>query len=451
MDRFLLILCSVFLGVGMVALVFPDGVAAIAVVVFVSIVALLAFRQFSSEREFLTNLFIGALLLRILFGIIIQVLDLRAYFGGDAGTYDFKGFTLAEYWAGNLFSNDPSVLEAGSMKGSGWGMNYLVGAIYLVLGRNIFAAQSFCAVVGAATAPMVYYCSKKIFNNINVAKISAIAVAFFPAFIIWSSQLLKDGLIVFMLVLTMTMVLQLQEKFSWAAVALLMASMAGILTLRFYIFYMVAVAVVGSFLIGVTNSVESIVRRTIALVLVGLGLLYFGASQNATANLETYGRLDQLQNSREDLARSADSGYNETADVSTSGGILSALPIGFLYLMLAPFPWQAGSSRQTFTIPEVLMWWAMIPVAAYGLWYAIRQRLRPAFPILLFTLMLTLAYSVFLGNVGTAYRQRTQIQVFLFIFFGVGWTIYIEKRADRRLKRESSVKRLEDSLRARHQ
>jgi len=184
---------------------------------------------------------------------------------------------------------------------------------------------------------------------------------------------------------------------------------------------------------------------------IGLGLTYFGVSRSATTDLGTFGNLEQLERSRSDLIRSANSGYKDDSDVSTSGGAISALPLGFIYLIFAPFPWQAGgSARQTFTIPEVLLWWAMLPVVVYGLWYAIKQRLRSAFPVLLFTLMLTLAYSIFLGNVGTAYRQRTQIQVFLFMFFGVGWTLFQEKRANARMLREASGRRLEHALRARH-
>ncbi len=61
---------------------------------------------------------------------------------------------------------------------------------------------------------------------------------------------MKDGLIIFLLVLAMTMVLQLQEKFNYGALLLLLFSLFGILSLRFYIFYMVAIAVGGSFLIG---------------------------------------------------------------------------------------------------------------------------------------------------------------------------------------------------------
>ncbi len=53
-------------------------------------------------------------------------------------------------------------------------------------------------------------------------------------------------------------------------------------------------------------------------------------------------------------------------------------------------------------------------------------------PILSFTLMLSLAYSVFQGNVGTAYRQRAQLLVFYFIFVAVGYVLMLEKREEKK-------------------
>ncbi|MEP6847517.1 MAG: glycosyltransferase family 39 protein [Acidobacteriota bacterium] len=442
MKRSILIVAAALVALAMVTLAYPEGFAALAIVSLLSMAAILLFRQFSDEKEFLTNVFLAALLLRLLFGIFVHVYDLRDFFGGDANTYDFRGFALTQYWLGHLMASDSSVLTASSPSGPGWGMNYLVAGLYTVFGQNIFAAQSFCAVIGAATAPMVFFCSKRLFENTGVAKISALCVAVFPAFIIWSGQLLKDGLIVFLLVLIMTMVLQLQSRFSYLSIVVLVVSLFSVMSLRFYIFYMVAIAVTGSFLIGVTNSVDAIVRRTIVLVVIGVGLTYFGVARNANVDLTRFGNLDVLQTSRMDLARSAESGYGEDTDVSTSSGALSALPIGFLYLMFAPFPWQINSFRAAITLPEVLLWWAMIPVVIYGLWFSVRHRLRKAFPVLIFSLLLTIAYSIFLGNVGTAYRQRTQIQVFLFIFLGVGVTIYQERKEDRksRAKRRPELK-----------
>ncbi len=53
-------------------------------------------------------------------------------------------------------------------------------------------------------------------------------------------------------------------------------------------------------------------------------------------------------------------------------------------------------------------------------------------PILIFTFMLSLAYSVFQGNVGTAYRQRAQLLVFYFIFVAVGYVLMLEKREEKK-------------------
>ena len=52
--------------------------------------------------------------------------------------------------------------------------------------------------------------------------------------------------------------------------------------------------------------------------------------------------------------------------------------------------------------------------------------------ILIFTTMLTLAYSIYQGNVGTAYRQRAQLLVFYFIFVAVGYVLLREKREEKK-------------------
>lgn len=448
-DRYLVTVCLTLVAIGMITIAFPDGASSILIVLVLSLIALFLFRRFSAEREFLTTVFLGALMIRLAFGAFVHIFDLREFFGGDANTYDFNGWRIVEYWRGQITSDDIILQKAWSTNGPGWGMNYLVAGIYYLIGRNIFAAQSFCAVFGAATAPMVYFCAVKMFNNKRVGKISAVAIAFFPSFIIWSSQLMKDGLIIFLLVLAMTMVLQLQEKFNYPALLLLIFSLFGIISLRFYIFYMVAIAVVGSFVVGLTGSVQSLIRRMAVLVLLGLGLTYLGVIRNATVDFERFGTLEQVQGSRLDLAQSAESGFNEDVDVSTAEGAISAVPIGFLYLMFAPFPWEMANFRQAITLPEVLIWWAMMPLLVSGLLYAIRHRLRPSIPVLIFSLMLTLAYSIFQGNVGTAYRQRTQIQVFLFIFISVGFTLFWEARENKKLIRAAKRRRIDEGLRAR--
>ena len=312
-------------------------------------------------------------------------------------------------------------------------MNYLVAGLYYVIGPNIFAAQSACAVFGAATPPLAYLCSLKIFKNRNVARYTAIALAVVPAFILWSGQLLKDGLIAFLLVLAIYLVMRLQERFNWLEVILLMGTMAGVMALRFYIFYMIAAAVAGSFVVGSGTTNNSMLRRTAALIVIALGLTYFGVMRTATLNLNEYAQLERIQMTRDALSRDAGSGFGEDIDVSTTEGAVMAMPVGLMYLMFSPFPWEFRNLHQFITLPDLLIWWATIPFIIMGLIYTFKNRLREALPILLFVVMLSLAYSLFQGNTGMIYRQRIQIQVFLFMIAAVGWTLVKERREDREL------------------
>jgi hypothetical protein len=153
--------------------------------------------------------------------------------------------------------------------------------------------------------------------------------------------------------------------------------------------------------------------------------------------------------SRIDQARNAGSGFGKDVDVQTTEGALTVIPLGLVYLLFAPFPWQLASLRQSIALPEMLIWWAAFPLLVLGWWYALKHRLRQVAPIVLFTTMLTLAYAVFQGNVGTAYRQRSQLLVFYFIFVAVGAVLMLEKREDKRLKAKIAKQELADLQAAR--
>jgi Ca2+/Na+ antiporter len=71
----------------------------------------------------------------------------------------------------------------------------------------------------------------------------------------------------------------------------------------------------------------------------------------------------------------------------------------------------------------------------YGIWYTLKNKLRASIAIILLTSLLTVAYSIFQGNVGTAYRMRAQMQIFYFIFIAVGWILWKEKRENQQLDR----------------
>jgi hypothetical protein len=432
-----------------VSLVFPDvGPAAMIFFAALAGVTALVVSRHESESRFLVRVFVAAAIVRAALGAFIYYFQLQEFFGGDAFTYDYLGTTLTQFWRGELsyaYYNE----ALGIYVARNWGMPYTVGAIYMVVGRNMLAVQLFNAVVGAATAPVIFLCARHIFHNLRVAKLATLFVAFFPSLVLWSSQGLKDGPIVLLLAVVILATLRLGEQMSLKYGALLVFGLYGLLCFRFYIFYMAAAAVGGAFVIGMRRQTTlSLLRQFVVMLTLGLALTYMGVLRTAGTQVDTYADLDAIQRSRRDLAHRANSGFGQDVDVSTTTGALTAVPMGLTYLLFAPFPWQLESLRQSITLPEMVAWWVSFPLLVLGIWFTLKFRLRQALPILIFTTMLTLAYSVFQGNVGTAYRQRSQILVFYFIFVAVGAVLMLEKRENRKRQRQLERQAAADARRA---
>ena len=390
------------------------------------------------DRRFILRLFLFAFLIRVVIGTAIYVFHWQSFFGGDALTYDFFGDALMNVWRGHAEYQRAVDLFSGGGSSSGWGMIYMVAAVYRIVGRNMLAIQFVNCVIGAATAPLAYMISTEIFPNRRVARVCAILVAFFPSLVLWSCQGLKDGPIVFLLAASMLATLKLGTRFSFKYVAALALSMCALITLRFYVFYIVTIAVTAAFVLGRGRlTAQSFARQLIVMIVIALALTYFGVSRYTSQQLEVYGNAEQLQRMRLDASVSAQSGFGKDVDVSTTGGAITAIPIGLTYLLLAPFPWELASLRQMITLPEMIIWWCALPLLVLGGWFTIKHRLREIAPILIFTTLLTLTYSIVQGNVGTAYRQRAQLLVFYFIFVAVGFVLVREKRETEAQKKKA--------------
>lgn len=449
MNTLLIVLTLIICG-GVIFLIPGYAPGALAFSVAVSIPTLIALMRSGEQKTFLLRLFLLAVLVRIGVATIIYLGNMQEFFGGDANTYHLFGESLKQSWHGDDYHSGRYAVFIQSGAGA-WGMLYIVAAVYEVLGgANMFAIQLINASVGASTAIVVYYTTQTLFNNTRVSKLAAILVAFFPSLILWSSQALKDGLIIMALALCILSTLRLMEKVTVPYLLTLGVCLAALLSLRFYIFYMMAAAVGGSFIIGLKSAnAQSFVQRFVAIGVIGLAFTWFGVIRFAATQFEKYGNLQMVQMSRMDQARNAESGFGKDVDVQTTEGALTVIPLGLLYLLFAPFPWQLASLRQSIALPEMVIWWAAFPLLVLGWWYAVKHRLRQVAPIVLFTTMLTLAYAVFQGNVGTAYRQRSQLLVFYFIFVAVGAVILKEKSEDKKRQALQAKQELADLQAAR--
>ncbi|HEY8224455.1 MAG TPA: glycosyltransferase family 39 protein, partial [Pyrinomonadaceae bacterium] len=247
------------------------GQAVLLCFVLATIVGYFIYRD-KEQGPFLLQLFALGLLVRMLVATGIFAFNAQEFFGGDAITYDFFGYAQMRAWQGDEYYKVIADRFVGG-QATAWGMIRMIAVVYSLIGRNTLAIQFVNSVVGSATAILVFHCAQHVYKNIRVARIAAICVAFFPSLVLWSAQGLKDAPIVFFLVLAILASLRLSEKFSITNSGILIVALFSILSLRFYVFYMIAVAIGGGFILGLQKITPSnFVRQFVVLLLVGVSL-----------------------------------------------------------------------------------------------------------------------------------------------------------------------------------
>lgn len=384
--------------------------------------------------DLLADIFLWGFLLRVFVGLVIYHFKLWEYYGGDSRTYDRYGWELAEVWHGRIFRYEE--LDT-VLRGPNPGIYYFTAAVYYVFGHYLLLLQFVLSVIGAAAAILVVKIADTLFGDREISVLSGVLVAFFPSMVMWTSQLMKEGLLLFLFSLVFYSMQQAVIRFRLRYAVYIVAALLAIHYIRFYMFYSMLAAIAAA-LIAPSRPISPVklVRHLAVSGIVLASVLYLLGGWDILRTFQEHTKLETIQEARLDQAITARSGFERLADVSTPEGALRHLPFGFLYVMFGPFPWEVSNLRQLMALPEGLFWWVMVPALLRGLWLALRHRLPESWLILSFIAGVALPYSFSQGNVGTAYRQRVQVQIFLFIFVALGYVWKKRQRLARALTRQ---------------
>jgi hypothetical protein len=366
----------------------------------------------AEERPWVKKTLLLAFALRMAVAVFFEVFRDARIFHEDSEGYEYVSVALAKSWWG---AGPPlNLAETNS------GFYYLGGTICFLFGQFKLSLALFNALIGTTTAFLIYLAACSLLH-VRVARLAAAMVAFAPSMILWSSIALKDAVTTFLIVVTMLSCIKLKSKFTLQALAGTVLPILAMQPIRFYLVYFMMFSVAGALIID--RGLRALTGVYKQLFLVGAIVAMFivtGLSARTLQGTQEFD-LERVSAYREGLALSARSGFSQHVDISTPGKALAFLPVGVANLLLGPFPWQLTSMRALFALPETVIWWLLFPATIRGARFMIRTRLFEIAPILLFALTLTCAYSLVHGNIGSGFRQRSQIFVFLFIFSAAGW------------------------------
>ena len=378
-------------------------------------------------RGFLMKVFVVAFLLRVALAVAIQLAGIQFVVASDATFYDWIGQAVARSWR---FDAPETFTRFLSPDWSGWGMSYFVGALYYVFGESLLMVQVLASWAGALVAVLVYFIAREVFADEATSRVASALVAVLPALVLWSSQGVKDPFITLGLALALWAVIQSQKQLRAKYVALLAGSLLVIFALRSYVAYILLGA------IGVSVFLNLVVRperagRAFFGVLLGAAVLLVVLGSRVVEQAEIFTDLSDIAARRQWAAGASASGFARGVDVSTPLGALAFLPVGLVHILFAPFPWQMRNLQQIATLPDMLIWWALVPFLFYGLFRAVKDRFAESSVLIIFSFLLASAYAISVGALGTVYRQRTQFVVFLVVFGAFGVVRWFRRRRDR--------------------
>ena len=357
-------------------------------------------------------------------------------FGGDAEAYHQGGIAIALHWLRGF----PLPTSIGVGKE---GFYYMIAAFYWLLGPQRLAVVVLNVLVATTVVPVTADTARRLFGS-SVYRPAALLVAITPGYLVWSSQLLKEGPILVCLAVALNLAVRLSERTDLKLGAGLVATLTVLFTLRATV---AALALVGLLvalaftrrdaIAGLVTSAAAIVAVVAVIFVAGIGLAGF--------KFITSVNLQQIAVVRSDLAKSADSGFAKDADLTTIPGVLRFLPIGVTNLALGPFPWQATNVRQLGGTVDAAILWFFLPSLWRG-WRASRAKIgRKRYVLAAPAVFMTIALGLLLGNYGTIVRERLQITVLLVPLVALGWVTRTRRFAVPSFNRRASTPSVEVS------
>jgi hypothetical protein len=374
------------------------------------------------DADFLRLAFVGALILRVGLALFIHYgVSNRALFASDHAVYERIGLFQAKNWENGL-----GTLVRGSyaprMFYDWW--NILV---FYAIGPYPLVPKVFNAFLGACGVFPMYRLATNLFEDRRTSRIATTVYAVVPSLVLWSSMNLRDPIAIISILLLVDGAVQLRRRFSLPQAVLLAGYVAALGSVRPYLVLVVGLGIGLSF---VTLRSKNIVRDFAASSLAALVLLFVIQYLGFGKEFMTDASLERMNTMREGLRYGGSA--LEKADISTPTGALLHLPQGLVYLLFAPFPWSVRSLQQAFSLPEVLLFYAMFPFVLLGARDALRARPTAPLPALGVLMTVLVAYALVEGNLGTAYRHKAQA-LGLVVVFGAGGFVGWQRRRAARL------------------
>lgn len=356
-----------------------------------------------------------------------------------------------------------------------------IGLIYSVFGYAPLTLKFINSFLSLFTSILLFLLVKDMFS-IKVANVALVLSLFWPSMFLWSISGMKDSLMIFLIVLCTYIFLKLKKYLNlpelllvlvmlivnnYAINILLLIGIFLVRILRKFILkrkisinilmplgLILVMKTVSAYLgliklhllipLQIAFSLSLIISFLNKKKLVGLLIILFCLRLFSPFYINKYNNLnikkyfmsftkEAISGQRSQWQPPARSGYKTYPDRYYEASYrehpnIAITPIEFTisyfkglnYAILSPFPWSIHSKMSFFAYFQIVAYYILIPFIFLGILVALRYRWQDVLPMVIFMFITGSIFALYEGNVGTVFRHRDALTIFLIVFGAIG-------------------------------
>lgn len=353
-------------------------------------------------RAMLPRVIMGGYVLRILIQFVIRDIQFFSHaIGGDALNYEYYAQLIALLWQRTgiyyVTADDFASLGATTLPS-----NMFAFLIFLNGGETTrLGCTALVALAAALTAVNMYKLAVQFGAEPKNALLMSSIIYLEPAFLFYTSDMYKDGIVLCLAIGALASALRLSIKVTLKHAVIGSICLLALWYVRFYLVFATAAPLLVG-IVGIGN--KKMARPVIMAVLIGGVILsvamFTDLLQIATERAsETF---DQATAARS-IMGNYKAGTGSGVKFDDGGKPYGALPAKLAYTVFSPFPWAGGSLGFQLGKLDVFLWYFMLYRAVRAAWVADR---RVVLMFLTFAVPCTVMYAMTMANVGLIVRQR---------------------------------------------
>lgn len=307
---------------------------------------------------------------------------------------------------------------------------YIVGFIYMVMGKNIgFVFGKILNVIFRAfTVFLAVKMVGELSEDCNIKEMkrrinfTGFLTSLYPAHLFYSTQLLKDSIIILLIMCSLYYALKsLRNKKYIKNYIILFIFLVVLSKFRIYATLAIIVAYIG-YLIFLNSFDKKFILPLLALIIfIGLGLAAAGFGFMGI-NFLRYWNPDTISAFRESTYSIGGAAAGIQIDFTSPIKFLLTYSYSLITVIFGPLPWQFRSATHLIALPEAIILWCSIPIIIRQL--TCLKKNRPENLLLVFCFCLAGIVALFSDNIGANTRLRMGVIIPLIVYMSLKIKIY---------------------------